>query len=46
MEFMFTNQTQTNIGQVINALKAAIERPDLISAECIDGEENLDLAQR
>ncbi|HVQ00548.1 MAG TPA: FAD-dependent oxidoreductase [Candidatus Thermoplasmatota archaeon] len=33
-------------GQVINAFKAAIERPDLVSAECIDGEENLDLAQR
>jgi thioredoxin reductase (NADPH) len=33
-------------GQAINAFKAAIERPDLVSAECIDGEENLDLAQR
>jgi len=33
-------------GQVINAFKAAIERPDLVSAECIDGEENLELAQR
>jgi len=33
-------------GQVINAFRAAIERPDLVSAECIDGEENLDLAQR
>jgi thioredoxin reductase (NADPH) len=33
-------------GQVINAFKTAIEYPDLISAECIDGEENLDLAQR
>jgi thioredoxin reductase (NADPH) len=33
-------------GQVINAFRAAIERPDLISAECIDGEENLDLTQR
>jgi thioredoxin reductase (NADPH) len=33
-------------GQVINAFKAAIERPDLVSAECVDGEENLDLAQR
>jgi len=33
-------------GQVINAFKAAIERPDLVSAECINGEENLDLAQR
>jgi thioredoxin reductase (NADPH) len=33
-------------GQVINAFKAAIERPDLISAECIDGEENIDFAQR
>jgi len=33
-------------GQVINAIKAAIERPDLVSAECIDGGENLDLAQR
>lgn len=33
-------------GQVINAFRAAIERPNLVSAECIDGEENLDLAQR
>jgi thioredoxin reductase (NADPH) len=33
-------------GQVINAFRAAIECPDLVSAECIDGEENLDLAQR
>ena len=33
-------------GQVINAFKAAIEQPDLVSAECIDGEENIDVAQR
>jgi thioredoxin reductase (NADPH) len=32
-------------GQVINAFRAAIERPDIVSAECIDSEENLDLAQ-
>lgn len=33
-------------GQVLNAFKAAIERPDLISAEAVDSMENPDLAQK
>ncbi len=33
-------------GQVLNAFKAAIERPDLISAESVDSMENTDLAQK
>jgi thioredoxin reductase (NADPH) len=33
-------------GEVMNAFKAAIERPDLISAECIEATENLDLARQ
>jgi thioredoxin reductase (NADPH) len=32
-------------GQVLNAFKAAIERPDLVSAEAVDSMENVDLAQ-
>jgi thioredoxin reductase (NADPH) len=33
-------------GEVLNAFKAAIERPDLVSAECIDTTQNLDLARQ
>jgi thioredoxin reductase (NADPH) len=33
-------------GQVINAFKAAIERPHLISSECVDSTQNLDLAKK
>jgi len=33
-------------GQVLNAFKAAIERPDLVSAEAVDSMENTDLAQK
>ena len=33
-------------GEVINALSAAIERPDLVSAECIESAENIDLAKK
>jgi thioredoxin reductase (NADPH) len=33
-------------GQVLNSFKAAIERPDLISAEAVDSMENTDLAQK
>jgi thioredoxin reductase (NADPH) len=32
-------------GQVINGFKVAIERPDLISAECIDASEHMELSQ-
>lgn len=32
-------------GQVINGFKAAIERPDLISAECVDASEHMQLSQ-
>ncbi|WP_459938668.1 FAD-dependent oxidoreductase [Desulfonatronum parangueonense] len=32
--------------QVMHAFRAAIERPDLISAECVETGENQDLAQR
>ena len=32
--------------EVLNAFKAAIERPDLVSAECIEATENLDLARQ
>lgn len=32
-------------GQVINAIQAAVERPDLIRAECIETSENPDLAE-
>ena len=31
--------------QVINAFRAAIERPDLIKAECVESIENIDLAK-
>ena len=33
-------------GEVLNAFMAAIERPDLISAECVEATENLDLARK
>ena len=33
-------------GQVINGFKAAIERPDLISAECVDASEQMKLSQQ
>jgi len=33
-------------GQVLNAFKAAIERPDFVSAEVVDSMENTDLAQK
>jgi thioredoxin reductase (NADPH) len=33
-------------GQVLNAFKAAIERPDLVSAEVVESMENIDLAQK
>lgn len=33
-------------GQVINAFRAAIERPDLISSECVESAENNDLANK
>ena len=33
-------------GQVLNAFKAAIELPDLVSAEAVDSMENTDLAQK
>jgi len=33
-------------GQVLNAFKAGIERPDLVSAEAVDSMENTDLAQK
>jgi thioredoxin reductase (NADPH) len=33
-------------GQVLNAFKAAIERPDLITAEAVEAMENADLAQK
>ena len=32
-------------GQVVNAFRAAIQRPDLIKAECVESTENIDLAQ-
>jgi thioredoxin reductase (NADPH) len=32
-------------GQVLNAFRAAIERPDLISAECVESVENIELAK-
>jgi len=32
-------------GQVTNAFRAAIERPDLISAECVEATQNMDLAK-
>ncbi len=32
-------------GQVVNAFRAAIERPDLIQAECVESIENIDLAR-
>ncbi|MBN1281254.1 MAG: FAD-dependent oxidoreductase [Candidatus Thermoplasmatota archaeon] len=31
-------------GQVLHAFRAAIERPDLVSAACVDAAENLDLS--
>jgi thioredoxin reductase (NADPH) len=33
-------------GQVINAFRAAIKRPDLVSSECVDSTQNLDLAKK
>jgi len=33
-------------GQVINGFKAAIERPDLVSAECVDASEQMELSQQ
>jgi len=33
-------------GEVISAFKAAIERPDLVSAEAVEATENLDLARQ
>lgn len=32
-------------GQVLNAFRAAIEKPDVVSAECVDSNENVDLAK-
>lgn len=32
-------------GEVLNAFKCAIERPDVVSAECVEAIENLDLAR-
>ncbi|MDK2954725.1 MAG: thioredoxin reductase [Desulfovibrionales bacterium] len=31
-------------GQVVNAFKAAVERPDLVSAECVETSENAELS--
>jgi thioredoxin reductase (NADPH) len=33
-------------GQVINAFRMAVERPDLIKAECVEAVENIDLAKQ
>jgi thioredoxin reductase (NADPH) len=33
-------------GQVINAFKAAVERPELVSSECVEATENIDLAKK
>jgi thioredoxin reductase (NADPH) len=33
-------------GQVVNAFRAAIERPDLVSAECVEATENIDLSKK
>jgi len=33
-------------GEVLNAFSAAMERPDLVSAECIESMENVDLARK
>jgi thioredoxin reductase (NADPH) len=33
-------------GEVINAFSAAMERPDLVSAECVESMENIDLARK
>jgi thioredoxin reductase (NADPH) len=33
-------------GEVINAFSAAMERPDLVSAECVESAENPDLARK
>jgi thioredoxin reductase (NADPH) len=33
-------------GQVVNAFRTVIERPDLVSAECIEAMENIDLARK
>ncbi len=32
-------------GEVLNAFKCAIERPEIVSAECVEATENLDLAK-
>jgi len=33
-------------GQVVNAFRAAVERPDLVKAECIEASGNIDLARK
>ncbi|MFH0816753.1 MAG: FAD-dependent oxidoreductase [Methanobacteriota archaeon] len=33
-------------GEVLNAFSAAMERPDLVSAECVESMENIDLAKQ
>ncbi len=33
-------------GQVINAFRAAIERPEVVSSECVDSTQHLDLAKK
>jgi thioredoxin reductase (NADPH) len=33
-------------GEVVNAFSAAMERPDMISAECVESMENVDLARK
>jgi len=33
-------------GEVINANRAAVERPDLVSSECVESSENVDLARK
>jgi len=33
-------------GQVINAFKASLERPELISSECVEANQNIDLSKK
>lgn len=33
-------------GQVINAFKAAVERPKLVSSECVEANQNIDLSKK
>ena len=33
-------------GQVINAFRAAVERPELVSSECVEATENVDLSKK